>query len=61
MRRVAATGVAAIGLAAGSAIVQGAGYAVTMNLSLEMYLLAKGRTFVGSDVALDLDRPAGAR
>ena len=47
--------VAAIGLVAGSAIAAGVlGYAATMNLSLETTLLAKGRTFVGSDVALHL-------
>ena len=55
VRRVARYRVAAIGLVAGSAIAAGVlGYAATMNLSLETTLLAKGRTFVGSDVALHL-------
>ena len=55
VRRVARYRVAAIGLVAGSAIAAGVlGYAATMNLSLETTLLAKGRTFVGSDVAVHL-------
>jgi putative ABC transport system permease protein len=55
VRRVARYRVAAIGLVAGSALAAGVlGYAATMNRSLDATLHAKGRTFVGSDVALRL-------
>lgn len=55
VRRVARYRAAAIGLVAGSAVAAGVlVYAATMSRSLETTLLAKGRTFVGSDVALHL-------
>jgi putative ABC transport system permease protein len=55
IRRVARYRVAAIGLVAGSSLAAGVlGYAATMNRSLDTSLQAKGRTFVGSDVALRL-------
>jgi putative ABC transport system permease protein len=59
VRRVARYRVAAIGLVAGSAVAAGVlVYASTMNRSLETTLLAKGRTFVGSDVAVHLSTGA---
>lgn len=55
VRRVARYRVAAIGLVAGSALAAGVlGYAATMNQSLSSTLHAKGSTFVGSDVAVQL-------
>lgn len=55
VRRVARYRVAALGLVAGSSLAAGVlGYAATMNRSLDTTLLAKGRTYVGSDVAIRL-------
>lgn len=55
IRRVARYRVAALGLVAGSSLAAGVlGYAATMNRSLDTTLLAKGRTFVGSDLAIRL-------
>jgi len=52
VRRVARYRVAVVGLVAASAIAAGVlGYAATMNRSLDATLQAKGRTFVGSDLA----------
>lgn len=55
VRRVARYRVAALGLVAGSSLAAGVlGYAATMDRSLDTTLLAKGRTYVGSDVAVRL-------
>jgi putative ABC transport system permease protein len=55
VRRVARYRIAAIGLVAGSSLAAGVlGYAATMNRSLDTTLQAKGRTYVGSDVATRL-------
>jgi putative ABC transport system permease protein len=55
VRRVARYRVAAIGMVAGASLAAGVlGYAATMNRSLDTTLRAKGQTFVGSDVAVQL-------
>ena len=60
VRRVARYRVAALGLVAGAALAAGVlGYAATMNRSLDTTLQAKGRVFVGSDVAVRLPEGAG--
>jgi putative ABC transport system permease protein len=57
VRRVSRYRVAVIGLVAASAVAAGVlGYAATINRSLEATLDVKARVFVGSDVAVYVDR-----